>query len=172
MTKLTQCFEPQVNRLYEIRRFRKTVPDSSETLDQFHTGLRILSQSCTFADVDFQIFLQIVIGGKSSRLRKKARSDPSFTLQNMLLEGRRAEMSSYQNAEIQRPTHHACEEPTVNRWEEHATTGGSFSSSHSNMTSVREEVFELWKVQSFCSSLQWKTPKIPKTVTCYKYSPT
>ena len=96
--KLNEYFEPQKNRLNEVCKFRQAKQEEGETLDQFHTRLRSLSQTCEFADasLDFEIMLQIVIGGRSSRLRKQALRDPKITLKDLLLEGRRAEMSEFQ----------------------------------------------------------------------------
>ena len=80
--KLNEYFEPQKNRLYEVYKFRQAKQEEGETLDQFHTRLRSLSQTCEFADasLDFEIMIQIVIGGRSSRLRKQALRDPKITL--------------------------------------------------------------------------------------------
>lgn len=50
--KLTEYFEPQKNRRYEVYRFRRAVQEQNETLDQFHTRLRTLAQTCSFTDVD------------------------------------------------------------------------------------------------------------------------
>ena len=104
--KLTEYFEPQKNKLYEVYKFRQATQQSKETIDQFHTRLRSLAQSCEFTaeDMDFQIMLQIVIGGSSTRLRKMALRDPKLTLNDLLLEGRRAEMSAYQAAEMEKKT--------------------------------------------------------------------
>ena len=102
--KLNEYFEPQKNRLYEVYKFRQAKQQEGETLDQFHTRLRSLSQTCEFADaaLDFEIMMQIVVGGRSSRLRKQALRDPKITLKDLLLEGRRAEMSEFQASEIEK----------------------------------------------------------------------
>ena len=102
--KLNDYFEPQENRLYEVYQFRQTKQRPGETLDQFHTRLRILSQTCEFAadSLDFELMIQIVIGGRSNRLRKQALRDPKVTLQDLLLEGRRAEISDFQAADIEK----------------------------------------------------------------------
>jgi hypothetical protein len=47
--KLLAHFEPQKNRRYEVYRFRKAVQEPRETLDQFHTQLQTLAQTCEFA---------------------------------------------------------------------------------------------------------------------------
>ena len=55
-----------------------------------------------FGDLtDFEIKLQIVTHGTSSRLRKKALPDPKYTLKDMLLDGQREESSSKQNKVIE-----------------------------------------------------------------------
>ena len=101
--KLMECFEPKRNRLYEIYKFRKTNQQANETIDQFHTHLRSSSQSCELAadQVDFEIMLQIVTGGTSSWRRKFALHNPKLTLTDLLLAGRRAEMSTYQAVEME-----------------------------------------------------------------------
>ena len=40
--KLTEFFEPQKNRRYEVYCFRQASQESTETLDQFHTRLQTL----------------------------------------------------------------------------------------------------------------------------------
>ena len=70
------------------------------TLDQFHTRLRTMSETCEFADVEFEIEEQIIIGGNSLKIRKRALRDPTFDLKSMLLEGRRDEQSKYQAQQI------------------------------------------------------------------------
>ena len=58
-------------------------------LDQYYTRLRTLSKR--FADADFEIMLQIVLYGTSSRLRKQALRDPKMTLQGLRVTGRQLE---------------------------------------------------------------------------------
>ena len=100
-TKLTTHFEPQKNRRYEVYRFRETKQEQGETLDQYHTRLRALSTACEFQDLEFEIEQQIVVGGISSRIRRRALRDPTYDLKQMLLDGRREEMSSFQTREIE-----------------------------------------------------------------------
>ncbi|XP_065058441.1 uncharacterized protein LOC135686185 [Rhopilema esculentum] len=88
-TKLTTHFEPQKNRRYEVYRFRETKQEQGETLDQYHTRLRALSTACEFQDLEFEIEQQIVVGGISSRIRRRALRDPTYDLKQMLLDGRR-----------------------------------------------------------------------------------
>ena len=58
--------------------------------------MRQLAKHCDFHDEDFEIKLQIVCNGKSSRLRKKALREPELKLQDMIIEGRKSETSSAQ----------------------------------------------------------------------------
>jgi hypothetical protein len=76
-TKLQEYFEPQQNRRYAVYQFRQAKQEPQETLDQFHTRLRSLAQTCAFHDVDFEIEQQIITAGTSSRIRKRALRDPS-----------------------------------------------------------------------------------------------
>jgi hypothetical protein len=71
--KLNAYFKPQKHRLYDVYQFRQAKQGNTETLDQYYTRLRSLSQHCDFADADFKkIMFQIVLYGTSSRLRKQA----------------------------------------------------------------------------------------------------
>ena len=85
--KLTEYFEPQKNKRYEVYRFRETKQGEAETLDSFHTRLRNMAKTCEFADEAFEIEEQIIIGGRSSRIRKRALRDPDYSLKDMLLDG-------------------------------------------------------------------------------------
>lgn len=98
---LTTYFEPQKNRVFEVYKFRQAQQGMSRTIDQFHTRLRSLSTNCEFSDVDFEIMVRILIGGKSSRIRKQALRDPKYTLKDLLLEARREETSKTQAADIE-----------------------------------------------------------------------
>ena len=99
--KLTEYFEPQKNRRCEVYIFRQAVQEPNETLDQFHTRLRTLAQTCSFTNVDFEIEQQIITAGTSSRIRKKALRDPTYDLKAILLDGRRDEQSTFQARDIE-----------------------------------------------------------------------
>ena len=97
--KLRDYFEPQKNRRYEVFKFRQAKQERNETLDQFHTRLRVLAQTCSFNDTEIE--QQIIINGISSRIRKKALREPDYDLKQILLDGRRAEQSEYQARDIE-----------------------------------------------------------------------
>ena len=59
--KLHEHFGPQKNRRYGVFKFREAKQEPSETLDQFHTRLRSLAQTCSFTDADFEVEQQIII---------------------------------------------------------------------------------------------------------------
>ena len=99
--RLKEYFDPQKNRRYEVYCFRQTTQQPSETLDAFHTRLRRLAETCEFTNLEFEIEQQIIIGGTSSKIRKRALRDPQFALKDMLLEGRRDEQSAYQARDIE-----------------------------------------------------------------------
>ena len=102
--ELTAYFEPQKNQRYEVYKFRQTRQQEGETLDKFHTRLRNLSSNCEFTSPDFEIEQQILTGGSSSKIRRRALRDPDYKLKDMLLDGRRDEMSSYQAKDIESKT--------------------------------------------------------------------
>jgi hypothetical protein len=78
-------YEPRKNRRYEEYRSQKAVQEPTKILDHIHTRLRTLAQTCEFASPDFEIEEQIIIGGASSKIRKRALRDPSFHPSAMLL---------------------------------------------------------------------------------------
>ena len=95
---LTKHFEPEKNRIYQTYRymFRQATQQEKETIDEYHTRLRQLSKHCEFADVEFEIKMQIVCNGTSSRLRKKALKESDYSLKDMLNDGRKSETSDAQ----------------------------------------------------------------------------
>ena len=102
LEKLNEYLEPQKNILHETFLFRQARQEKNETLARFHVRLRSLAERCEFGDrTDFEIKLQIVTHGTSSRLRKKALRDPKYTLKDMLLDGQREESRSKQNKVIE-----------------------------------------------------------------------
>ena len=105
--KLTEYFQPQTNRQYEVYRFRQTKQNQEESLDQYHTRLRTLAQNYELAEdnLEFKIEEENLIRGTSSRIRKRASRDPKYTLKDMLVDGRRDEISAYQSREIESTGH-------------------------------------------------------------------
>ena len=93
---LSEFFGPQKNRLYEVYKFRQAQLGDTEATDQYHARLRTQSKNCEFSDVEFDIMVQTVIGGKSSHVRKQALRDPKYVLKDLLLEARRKEISKTQ----------------------------------------------------------------------------
>ena len=73
----------------------------TETIDQFHTRLRGLAKYCDFHDTDFEIKMQIACNGTSTRLRKRALRDAEYSLKDMLVEGRKTEISTAQASGIE-----------------------------------------------------------------------
>ena len=71
---------PQKNRLFEVYRFCQAVQGQSVNSDQFHVCLHTLDTNRDFLDLEFEIQVQIVIGGRSNHLRKMALHDPDCEL--------------------------------------------------------------------------------------------
>ena len=76
--------------------FRQASQQDNETIDEFHTLLRRLAKHCEYVDVEFEIKMQIVCNGTSSRLRKKALKESNYSLKDMLIDGRKSETCSAQ----------------------------------------------------------------------------
>lgn len=72
LEKLTRYFEPQQNLLHKAYLFRQARQQPNKTLGQFHISLQNLASRCDFGDEkEFEILLQIVANGSSSRLERK-----------------------------------------------------------------------------------------------------
>ena len=93
---LKKYFEPKKNVIDQTYVFRQATQGKEEEIDGFHTRLRCLPKHREFEIKLFEIKLQIVTNGTSSRLRKKALQDPAYTLTNMLIYGRKYATSSAQ----------------------------------------------------------------------------
>ena len=99
---LKAYFDPEKPRRYEVYRFQKTVQEPNETLDQFHTRLRTLSETCEFADLEIE--QQSIVGETSTKIRKRALRNPTFDPKSMLIEGRRDEQSIAKQTESEKPS--------------------------------------------------------------------
>ena len=93
---LTTYFEPDKNKIHQTYMFHQAKQQDKETINEFHTRLRHIPKLCNFPDVDFEIKMQIVCNGTSSRLRKKAPKEPDYSLKDMLIDGRKSETSNAQ----------------------------------------------------------------------------
>lgn len=81
---LDNHFNPQRNAEFEIYSFRKTQQHQDETVDTYHARLRSLSRYCGFTDTDSEIKSHIIQTCTSSRLRRRALSEPALTLKQLL----------------------------------------------------------------------------------------
>jgi hypothetical protein len=98
--KLVSKFAPKKNREYERFRFRKAAQNSTETLDQYYTRLRQLSTNCEFDHRDDELKSQLVLGCRSSALRRKALEEDK-NLDELLKIGRTSEAAAIQIKEIE-----------------------------------------------------------------------
>jgi hypothetical protein len=99
---LTVHFSPRRNREFEVYKFRQLKQDKGEEVIAFVTRLRHMATTCEFHDVDVEIKSQLIQGCQSNRLRRKALSDPTMTLNNMIEFARAAEMAELQATGIER----------------------------------------------------------------------
>ncbi len=125
---LKKYFEPQKNREFEIYRFRQAKQSPGENLDQYHTKLRQLAESCDFADKEKEIKTQIIQNSSSAKLRRQALSKPTWKLSDLLQSGRMLELAGEQAAGIEgigvTSQHQSCAVNAVSK-----TTKGGFKQS-------------------------------------------
>ena len=115
---LTKHFEPQKNLIYQTYVFRQATQRADETIDEFHTRLRSLAEHCGFKDADqtdFEIKMQIVCNGSSSKLRRRALKDPEYKLPDMLIDGRKEETSFAQATGIEQKIHQDEQQASINK---------------------------------------------------------
>ena len=153
--KLREYFEPQKNRRYEVFKFRQAKQESNETLDQFHTRLRVLAQTCSFNDADFEIEQQIIINGISSRIRKKALREPDYDLKQILLDGRRAEQSEFQARDIESKDEKSDNIQQLSSRENMPLLRGNISTQRP-VPSKRERMSKMRQIESFRERLSWQ----------------
>ena len=115
ISALTDHFAPKENMEFEIYKFRQAHQQQEEDFNSFLTRLRQLSSTCHFADVDRELKTQIIQGCTSSRLRRKALSDPTMTLAKMIDMARTSEVTERQAAGMEA-------KPTVNVVQHHKVT--------------------------------------------------
>ena len=95
MTKLDSYFPPKKNVDYEIFKFRTTVQNAGETIDQYATRLRKLASNCEFPDLPRELKSTIIQNCTSKHLRRIALRD-DLSLDALLAKGRSKEISEMQ----------------------------------------------------------------------------
>eukprot|EP00795_Rhopilema_esculentum_P016997 gene16999-8501_t len=178
LEKLTGHFEPQKNLLHETYLFRQARQEPNETLGQFHVRLQNLASRCDFGDrKEFEILLQIVTNGSSSRLRKKALRDPKYTLKEMLLDGQRDETSTQQassiegNTEIKQEVHRVIQSQHKKG---HVQTkkchqcGGSYPHKNQTCPAAGKICHKCGKKNHFAKYCMSKTQQVPRKTQPFK----
>ena len=79
--------------------YSKTLPNKN--IDSYHARLRSLAKYCDFADIGAEIKSHIIQTCKSTRLRRRALTDASLTLQTLVDFGRSIELSEKQTKTIE-----------------------------------------------------------------------
>lgn len=115
---LTTHFAPKRNREYEVYKFRQAMQEKGEDITAYYTRLRQLAKTCEFSDIDREIMSQIVQNCESSRLRRKALSDPDMTLTKLVDVAKVMELSEMQAKDIERVNHNS-QSVSVNKMSTH-----------------------------------------------------
>ena len=115
ISALTDHFVPKENMEFEIYKFRQAHQQQEEDFNSFLTRLRQLLSTCHIADADRELKTQIIQGCTSSRLRRKALSDPTITLAKIIAMARTSEVAERQAAVMEA-------KPTVNVVQHHKVT--------------------------------------------------
>jgi len=97
-------FDPQRNTEFEVYNFRKTQQMQGELIDSYHSRLRAMTKYCQFTNVDNEIKSHIIQTCTSTRLRRKALTEPQLTLNQLIDIGRAMETSERQLRSIEGAT--------------------------------------------------------------------
>ena len=97
-------FDPQRNTEFEVYNFRKTQQMQGELIDSYHSRLRAMTKYCQFTNVDNEIKSHIIQTCTSTRLRRKALTEPHLTLNQLIDIGRAMETSERQLRSIEGAT--------------------------------------------------------------------
>ena len=108
---LTNHFEPKKNPAFEEYQFRQATQNVGEPIASYFTRLKQLAKTCEFADEEREIKSQIIQHCTSSKLRRKALSEPATTLQSLLEYGKTLEITEVQAASLEKQ-----EVNRIHRW--------------------------------------------------------
>ena len=100
-TKLSTFFKPKVNVEYERAVFRRIRQLPDETIDAYHTRLRIAAGSCSFYSMDSEIKSHIIQTTRDTKLRKKGLLG-ALSLDEIIAEGRNNELCDKQSRDMER----------------------------------------------------------------------
>jgi len=101
---LDDFFAPKKNVTFEIYNFRLARQNVDETTDAYTARLRMLAKFCEFADIDNELKSHLIQTCQSTRLRRYALSEPSWTLKQFLDKARSMEAAERQVKTIESGT--------------------------------------------------------------------
>ena len=93
---LTAYFSLKENVAYEEYQFHQAKQDPGDKIMAFYTRLKRLSETCDFADSDRKSRTQIIQHCVSTKLRRKAVSEPSTSLGTLIEYGKTLELPESQ----------------------------------------------------------------------------
>ena len=94
--------KPKRNIAYEEYLFRQAKQDQGETIMAYCTQLKQLAKTCEFTDTDREIKSQIIQNCPSTKLRRKALTNSTITLQALLDLGKTMELTDSQAASLEK----------------------------------------------------------------------
>ena len=90
-TLLSEYLAEKRNMQFVRYVFRNESQSVSQTIDNYYTKLKGLAKHCEFADIDDDIFSQIIQRCSDNHVREKRLSEPNFSLPSRLLYARSRE---------------------------------------------------------------------------------
>lgn len=106
LTKFDEYCEPKKNIVYDRYIFNARMQKSNESIDQYITELKKLSESCEFGTLKNSLIRdRIVLGICDDRVRERLLRDRNLTLQQVIDYARSSEMTQLQMKEIKAEEH-------------------------------------------------------------------
>ena len=99
---ITSYLKPKQSIAYEEYLFRQAKQDQGETIIAYCTRLKQLAKTCEFTDTDREIKSQIIQNCRSTKLRRKALTNSTITLQALLDLGKTMELTDSQATSLEK----------------------------------------------------------------------
>ena len=100
---LTAHFNPRTNIEFQKYLFKHTVQETDD-IDDLHTELKQLAETCQFADINGEVKSQLISGCRLDRVREKGLSDPDITLEQLLQFARNLQITQAHSKQIKGKT--------------------------------------------------------------------
>lgn len=169
-------FEPKYNVIIEQFNFFQRKQEEFETFDKFLRDIKTIAKRCNFGDLEnTMVKVRIVLGVKNKGLQERLLRAPDLTLNQTVEHCKSAELAKQQQEVLHRSdevdVHMTNTEAVKNnsKWQDFSKKDRTSSSSIDVEYDCKkcgrrhgykvfcfwEVLYQMWKIESFCSGLPW-----------------